>query len=226
MKLKKSRGANLEALRISFFLMGLCFSGALVLTAFEWRTPQKTVEQFSLDLEGTDIYVEPAPIYVPPRKNLQTKSNKPVIDYFDLVNEIEKSIEGEKEEPSLDLSGDPDLEHIGYLPESREEEELPTPKSSAPMFPGGMDALGDFLSEQVSYPSLARNRGVQGTVWVIFLIDKHGNVSNIQVSKGIGMGCDEEAKRVVAAMPTWIPGKQRGIPVDVLYKLPIKFVLQ
>jgi protein TonB len=142
------------------------------------------------------------------------------------VDEIEKSEEGKSEEPSLDLFSDPDLEQIGFLPEKKEEEELPVPESTVPQFPGGMSALSDFLQANLKYPSRARANGVKGTVWVTFLVDKHGNVSNIQTVRGIGMGCDEEAMRVVSLMPKWIPGKQRGIPVDVLYKLPVRFELR
>jgi protein TonB len=226
MKLKKSRGANLERLRISFFLMGLCFSGAIVLSAFEWRTPLNDVRS----LEGSIEYELPPEAVNPfiPKDELKPRpdNQQAVIDVLQIVEEIEGSEEGKNDDPGLDLSVDPDIEQIGFLPEEKDEEELPVPESTVPQFPGGMSALSDFLQANLKYPSRARANGVKGTVWVTFLVDKNGNVSNIQTVRGIGMGCDEEAMRVVSLMPQWIPGKQRGIPVDVLYKLPVRFDLR
>lgn len=226
MKLKKSRGANLERLRMSFFLMGLCFSGAIVLTAFEWRTHLKDVETLKGEF-GRELPPETVDAFIPNKeKAAKPKEQKAVIDILRIVEELESMNEGAKEDLNLDLEGDPELEPIGYIPEEKDEEELPVPESTVPMFPGGMSALGNFLQNNLQYPSRAREYGVKGTVWVTFLVDKKGNVSNIQVVRGIGMGCDKEAMRVVRIMPKWIPGKQRGRPVDVLYKLPIKFHLR
>jgi len=226
MKLKKSRGANLERLRISFFLMGLCFAGAIVLSAFEWRKPLKDVRSLEGFIEE-ELPPETVNAFIPKDDLKPLPSNqKAVIDIFQIVDEFEGSKEGKNEDVNLDLSGDPDLEHIGFLPEKKDEEELPIPESNVPQFPGGMSELGAFLQSNLRYPPEARANGVKGTVWLIFLVDKNGNVSNIQVERGIGMGCDREAMRVVSLMPKWIPGKQRGIPVDVLYKLPIRFELK
>jgi len=226
MKLKKSRGANLEKLRMSFFLMGLCFSGAIVLTAFEWRTPLKDIETLEGDF-GRELPPETVDAFIPKKeKAAKPKQQKAVIDILQIVKELESMNEGAKEDLNSNLEGDPELESIGFIPEEKNEEELPVPESTVPMFPGGMSALGNFLQKNLQYPSRAREYGVKGTVWVTFLVDKKGNVSNIQVVRGIGMGCDQEAMRVVGIMPKWIPGKQRGRPVDVLYKLPIKFHLR
>lgn len=226
MKLKKSGGANLERLRITFFLMGLCFSGALVLSAFEWRSPINDTKRLA-GSPTIDMPPETVTIHVP-KNELKPKprSQQVIIDILKIVDEIERSKEGKSKEPGLDLSSDPNVESIGYLPEEREEEELPVPESTVPQFPGGMSALGNFLQSNLNYPPRARANGVKGTVWVTFLVDKKGNVTNIQIARGIGMGCDEEAMRVVSLMPKWIPGKQRGIPVDVLYKLPVRFDLK
>jgi len=224
MKLKKSRGANLERLRIFFFLMGLCISGALVLTAFEWRTSKKEISTLG-ELSDNELPPETTVAVVSKNEKREIHKQEVVIDVLKLVEELEKSDEGKSDEPKLELSGEPEPISIGFLPEKRDEEELPVPESTVPQFPGGMTALSDFLKNNLEYPARAKSNGVKGTVWVAFLVDKNGNVNNIQVLRGIGMGCDEEAMRVVGLMPKWIPGKQRGRPVDVLYRLPVKFTI-
>ena len=95
----------------------------------------------------------------------------------------------------------------------------------APEYTGGEDALIKYLSENILYPQVARESNIQGTVYVSFIIEKNGEVSNTKVMRGIGGGCDEEAVRVVKGMPNWIPGTQRGKPVRVQFNLPIRFVL-
>ena len=73
---------------------------------------------------------------------------------------------------------------------------------------------------------MARESGIQGVVYVTFVVEPDGSISNVRVIRGIGGGCDEEAIRVVKMMPKWIPGNQRGKPVRVQFNMPIKFTLQ
>ena len=94
-----------------------------------------------------------------------------------------------------------------------------------PEFPGGMDQMAKYLSENIKYPEGAKDKGVSGRVFIGFVIEKDGSVSNAEVMKGIGGGCDEEALRVVKAMPNWKPGTMKGKPVRVHYTLPIFFKL-
>lgn len=96
----------------------------------------------------------------------------------------------------------------------------------APSFPGGDDGLMTFLMSNLSYPQLAKDHDIQGTVILSFVVSSSGKIGNISVLKGIGGGCDEEAVRVVSIMPDWIPGKQNGKPVNILFTFPIRFVLQ
>ena len=104
--------------------------------------------------------------------------------------------------------------------------DVPDIVESMPEFPGGMKVLMNYLHENLKYPSLAKETGIQGRVFVAFVIETDGSISDVQVLRGIGGGCDQEAIRVVQNMPKWIPGKQRGIPVRVRFNLPIKFTLQ
>ncbi len=92
-------------------------------------------------------------------------------------------------------------------------------------FPGGVDARMKYLRENITYPKLAKESGIQGTVYLKFVVEKNGSITNVKVLRGIGGGCDEEAMRVVKNMPKWNPAKQRGKPVRVQFNMPIKFVL-
>ena len=83
-----------------------------------------------------------------------------------------------------------------------------------------------YLGKNVKYPDAARENTIEGRVIVQFVVNEDGHVSEIQIVRGIGGGCDEEAKRVVASMPPWKPGKQNGKAVKVLFKLPIVFKLE
>jgi protein TonB len=94
-----------------------------------------------------------------------------------------------------------------------------------PIFPGGESEMYKFLGEHMSYPEKARDKNVQGRVYVSFIVEKDGSISSIKVLRGIGSGCDKEAIRVVKSMPKWTPGYQKGKAVRVRYNLPILFKL-
>ena len=95
-----------------------------------------------------------------------------------------------------------------------------------PVFPGGEQALMDYVSKNVVYPKEAQEKGISGRVFVGFIVEKDGSVSDVKVLRGIGGGCDEEAVRVISGLPKWKPGKQEGKPVRVSYQMPINFKLQ
>ena len=95
----------------------------------------------------------------------------------------------------------------------------------SPEFPGGMEAWNNFLKDNLKYPSQARRMGIEGTVYLVFEIKTDGSVHNIELLRGIGAGCDEEAKRVIGESPKWTPGKQRGRLVNVRMRIPIRFQL-
>ena len=95
-----------------------------------------------------------------------------------------------------------------------------------PEFPGGEQAMMDFVAKNVTYPKEAMEKEISGRVLVGFIVEKDGSITETEVVKGIGGGCDEEAVRVVKAMPKWKPGKQKGKPVRVHFMLPITFKLK
>jgi periplasmic protein TonB len=104
--------------------------------------------------------------------------------------------------------------------------EIFTVVEEQPGYPGGDEARIKFLQENIKYPEEAKELGVQGKVFVTFVVEVDGSITDVKVLRGIGAGCDEEAIRVVKSMPKWVPGKQRGQPVRVQFNLPIKFTLQ
>lgn len=95
-----------------------------------------------------------------------------------------------------------------------------------PEFVGGNKALIQYLAKNIKYPKQAKKKGIQGRVFVSFIIEKDGSVSHAKILKGIGGGCDKEALKVVEQMPKWIPGKQSGENVRVAFTLPINFKLK
>ena len=99
-------------------------------------------------------------------------------------------------------------------------------KNDLPEYPGGMEAIAGFLKANIKYPENAMNNHIQGKVFVSFIVEKDGSLSNIKIIEGIGGGCDEEALRVVKMMKGWRPGVRLGQPVRVLMNLPVNFILK
>ena len=95
-----------------------------------------------------------------------------------------------------------------------------------PQFPGGQQALFEYLSKNIKYPVIAEENGVQGRVIVTFVVERDGSITDVKVVKSVDPSLDKEAQRVVKAMPHWIPGKQNGSAVRVKYAVPVTFRLQ
>ncbi|RYG21454.1 MAG: energy transducer TonB [Chitinophagaceae bacterium] len=94
-----------------------------------------------------------------------------------------------------------------------------------PTYPGGMQALYEFLGKNIKYPKEASEKNVQGNVFLSFTVGKDGGVKDVKVDKKLGSGTDEEAVRVLKMSKKWNPGTQDGKPVNVKYNIPIKFAL-
>jgi periplasmic protein TonB len=109
--------------------------------------------------------------------------------------------------------------------ENQNGEEVFNEVEQMPVFPGGEGAMMKFIKENLKYPVLAQEKGVQGTAIINFVIGKDGKISRIKVMRSVGSGCDEEAIRVLEKMPAWTPGKQGGRTVAVSYMVPFKYIL-
>ena len=95
-----------------------------------------------------------------------------------------------------------------------------------PEFPGGKEAMVEFLRDNIQYPETALKNKIEGTVYVKFIVDKNGVISKPVIMRGIGGGCDEEVIRVLSLMPKWSPPKQSDKPCSVYYTMPIKFSIK
>jgi TonB family protein len=113
----------------------------------------------------------------------------------------------------------------GEVVDPPQEPEVYTVVEVMPQFPGGNEAMMQFIRDNLVYPEMAKEVGVQGKVICNFTVGKDGEVYDVNVLRGIGYGCDQEAIRVIKMMPKWIPGKQNGRPVNVKFNLPISFKL-
>lgn len=111
-------------------------------------------------------------------------------------------------------------------PDPEPEEEIYTYVQTWPEYPGGNSAMFQFIGENLKYPSIASESGIQGTVFVQFVVSKKGKIRDVKVLRGIGAGCDEAAMNVIKKMPTWKPGYQNEVAVAVRYNIPIKFILE
>ena len=138
----------------------------------------------------------------------------------------------ELENPVLDdlftevLKAPVDRQLSDYAMPLQENDSIYTVVETMPEFPGGTAKMMGFLAANISYPQTARDKGVEGRVYISFVVEKDGSVSDVKVLRGIGGGCDEEAVRVVQSMPNWKPGVQKGKPVKVAYNLPVRFALK
>ncbi len=106
-----------------------------------------------------------------------------------------------------------------------EEEEIFAVVEDAPQFPGGDEEIYKFLAQNIRYPALAREKGIMGTVFIQFIVEKDGSITNIKLVRGVEESLDKEALRIVGLMPKWIPGKQRGKAVRCMHILPVKFII-
>ena len=95
-----------------------------------------------------------------------------------------------------------------------------------PEFPGGDAALLSYLAKNIDYPVIAQENGIEGKVYVSFVVDKEGRVFNVALVRGVDSSLDREAIRVVKSMPRWKPGRQGNTEVKVRFTVPIKFTLQ
>ncbi|NND78087.1 MAG: energy transducer TonB [Flavobacteriales bacterium] len=222
MELKKSQEANIDKNKFSIFFTGLMFALALTLIGWEWAQFEKqdlsgfNYTEDNLEDEMVPISIQQPPPPPPPQQQTQILE----------IVEDEEDVEEELEMEDLEVDEDTEIEVIEEEVEEVVEDKIFTIVEEQPEFPGGFAELQKYLGKNINYPSLARDAGISGTVYVTFVVGKDGSVSNAKVLRGIGGGCDKEALRVISKMPNWKPGKQRGKPVKVQYNVPVRFTLQ
>lgn len=118
-----------------------------------------------------------------------------------------------------------------YLPDalaqsSAMEPAVMTEVDERPLPPGGMEAMYSYFEKNMKYPQLAREKGIEGTVVATFLVQKDGSLTDVEILRGIGGYCDEEALRLIKSMDSWEPGKLKGEKVITRMRIPVRFKLE
>lgn len=249
--LRQRYGKNMTRgtiLGISFFLL-LMLSPAI----FSWYKGMVSKNNVEIDQMVEVTLTEPPPMdpTKPPPPPPPKVDPPPLRDQIKFVQPVVKKDEEVVEEvPPPDVSQlidkDPGKEdrkgeeggktNVDFTPPPPPPPPPPVEKDEEPMnmasvqqkpeFPDGEAALFRYLSQNIKYPAIARENGIKGKVILSFVVSKSGAIEDVQVIRGIGGGCDQEAVRVVKGMPKWSPGRMNGKAVKVKYTLPVNFTLQ
>ena len=226
MQLKKSQKASLEDKKVVYVLMGFVFVLSLCYVALEWTEKEVTKYEVA-DMEFT--FEEEVEIQQTTQETTPPPPPPPVQEVEGL-NVVEDDVETESIE--INTEDDKDVEVVIAAPveapvEEEEEEVVFVVVETMPEFPGGQQALFKYLSENVKYPVIAQENGIQGRVICQFVVNKDGSIVDVEVVRSGGdASLDKEAVRVIKSMPKWKPGKQRGKAVRVKYTVPVNFRLQ
>jgi len=223
MEAKKSEKADLTKKSGFFFSIGLLVTMGAVVYIFEHRTyDESDVDVIARTTNTFEEVVEvpPTDIPPPPPPAVQTPVIVEVPDEEKIEEEIEVNLD-------VEVTEETKVQEIVVQAEEPKEEvdEIFTIVEEPAGPKGGMPAFYKYIGDKMKYPAQARRMGIEGKVFVQFVIGKDGSISEVTVVKGIGAGCDEEAIRVVQGAPAWNPGKQRGKPVKQRMVLPITFKL-
>lgn len=225
MEPKKTAKADLTRKTFLFFNVGLVTSLSLTIFAFTFKTADDAstkhlANQQTLLEEIVDVPVtEQLP---PPPPKVELPQIVEVPDDTNIEEEINVDIDMEK--VPTEVVNTP--AHVEVEIEEEDPNEVFTIVEEGAGPVGGMSAFNEFLAKNMVYPRQASRMGVEGKVFVQFVVERDGSITNVQAIKGIGAGCDEEAVRVVKLAPKWKPGKQRGKPVRQKMILPINFTMQ
>lgn len=227
-EVKKSPKANLEPQKLTSLLMGIVVGIALIFFAFEWSSETTKVDESIIVqdiLAEEEIEItrrEPTPPPPPP---------PPAPEAPEVIDVVEEKVETRIEIKTEDDSKQRQTEAYVPPPPPKPKQEEVTEEifvvvEEQPEFPGGNTAMMKFLSDNIKYPVIAQENGIQGRVITNFVVERDGSITDVQVVRGVDPSLDKEAVRVIQSMPKWKPGKQRGSTVRVRFTLPVVFRLQ
>lgn len=225
MDVKKSSKASLEDKKFIFALMGFVVALSLIYIAFEWTKQEVTIyENISLEADAEEEIevIQTAEVLPPPPP-------PEVPEVIEVLNVVEDDVE--TAEIVIDTEDDKDKQVVIQAPIAgpvidEETEVVFMVVESMPSFPGGDAALFKYLGDNIKYPVIAQESGIQGRVICQFVVNRDGSIVDIEVVRSVDKSLDAEAERVISKMPKWTPGKQRGKTVRVKYTLPVNFRLQ
>lgn len=230
MEVKKAPKADLEGKKTLFFEIGLVLALGILLYAFTWKT--ETAQTKEMDT-NTQMQAEEEVIPITQQNTPPPPPPPPAPKLTDLIEIVEDELSIDEELEIEDVEADVENKNnynFDYDGDSWGEEESEGEADifqvveDMPQFPGG--SVQKWIAKNVKYPMIAQENNIQGKVFVQFVIEKDGSVSDVKVARSVDPSLDKEAIRVVKAMPKWKPGKQRGKPVRVSYTVPINFQLQ
>lgn len=217
----------MEDKKIIYVLMGFVFVLSVCYVAFEWT--EKEVTKY--EVADTDfLFEEEVEIQQTSQQETPPPPPPPAVQEVEVLNVVEDDVETESIE--INTEDEKDVEVVIAPPveapvEEEEEEVVFVVVETMPEFPGGQQALFKYLSENVKYPVIAQENGIQGRVICQFVVNKDGAIVDVEVVRSGGdPSLDKEAVRVIKSMPKWNPGKQRGKAVRVKYTVPVNFRLQ
>jgi protein TonB len=216
MELKKNPKVSLEKKKGLLFQIGLVIALIAVLIAFEWKSYEKiayNLGQLNLD----DMEEEIIPI-----TKQEVKPPPPPPPPPEVIEIVEDEVEIEKELEVEDTESDEEME---IEIEEVDDDEFFMVVENMPEFPGGDLGLMKYIQRNVKYPAIAKEYNITGKVYVSFIVDKSGSVTNVKIVRGVDKNLDAEALRVVKSLPKYKPGKQRGVAVRVMFTIPINFTL-
>lgn len=227
MELKKAPKIDLERMKGLFFQIGLVVALGIVFAAFEW--PSKAVRINYLDMpKSVDVEIDMVPVTEQIQEQRQTPPPPPAVQDIMLIIDDDSDLDSNIDFNS-EMTGDEDITFVPVIETEPEvidvDPEIFVSAEIMPEYPGGQMALLKFLANNVKYPISAQENGIFGRVFVSFVIDRTGEITNVRVARPVNPDLDKEAIRVVKSMPRWTPGYQQGRPVNVSYTVPINFVL-
>ena len=227
MEIKKTESANLENKKFTWVLLGFILVLAGHFVAFEWTQYER--EETGEILAAVDLVLEEevVPITMPEKKTVppppQAVTQAEVLNIVEDDAEIEETtiVSAEDQAEFVEITDDVPI----VVEEVEKEEEIFQVVEQQPEFPGGMTELMKYLQQNIKYPSICQEQGIQGRVIVQFVVNSDGSIVDPQVVKPVNPYLDKEALRVVQNMPKWKPGEQRGKKVRVRFTLPVTFRL-
>lgn len=226
MDVKKSPKASLEDKKMLFVMMGLVMVLSLLYIGFEWTDREVTVYAAT----DTSLLAEEEIEVVQTAQELPPPPPPPAPEIVEILNVVEDNVEV----ASVDINTEDSKDKVVVVSapvtsapiEEEEDQVIFQVVEKMPSFPGGDAALFKFLGENVKYPVIAQENGVQGRVICQFVVNRDGSIVDVEVVRSVDASLDKEAIRVIKSMPKWSPGQQRGKPVRVKYTLPVNFKLQ
>jgi len=223
---KKSDQASLENKKGIFFQLGLLIAISMVLISFEWTRGSITLNEYNMEgSEFVDEIIIPTTFDPPPEP---PKPPKPkVVEELKLVEDTYE-LKDELILDDFDIKEHEEISFIDYDDDPHEiEEQIHVVVQNMPSFQGkGQDGFRQWISQQLEYPEIAAENGISGTVYVSFVVEPDGRVTNVELVRAVDPALDAEAIRVIQLSPRWEPGMQWDVAVRVSFVFPIKFKLQ